>query len=181
MVLRWNGTTFEILTQMRDTSNKPEDKVYDKTLEATAESSLAIFPWESVLVTAKRGIGEETGAKPSEFKILGAEGREIESLVTSTGKNDRLMVCNPYCFSQTLEGSRPLFAPCFIALVGESFIPRADGAGEVKGFFWWDPDWLRKELQNNARQFSFTHPVLLKVCNDLIDGDLKSRLIEHIR
>jgi hypothetical protein len=165
VLVRKTSLDIEILTQVRDTTNKPADMVYHNALETVAESSLE---WENVLRTARRGVEEETGAGEDEYILLGAGGYTLDPLTTTTGKDDTMTVFEPYCMFQSLRGPRPLFAACFIGLVSETFTPRPDGSGEVKGFQWWGWRELHKELHDHPKKFSPVHPVLMKVCRDIL-------------
>jgi hypothetical protein len=169
VLVRKRSGDLEILTQVRDTSGKSDDKVYHNALEATAESSLE---WEDVRRTARRGLKEEAGAREHEYVLLGARGYTLDTLTTTTG-NDTLTVFEPYCLFQALRGPRPLFAACFIALADSAFEPRLDGSGEVKSFRWWPWKKLFGELRVRPERFSFTHPVLMKVCLDLASRKLR--------
>ena len=179
VIVRPNPDTggMEILTQTRDCRKKPKDMAYHGTQECVGERSEwspgKTFPAiECVLETADRGRYEETGVKNSGIKILGAGGKIAVPLVSTTGRDDLMMVVDPYTFYQTLEGPVIRFAPCFIAVVPSSYTPIASQEGEVEGFTWWSPEDLLHALRNESWRFSYAHPILLKLCQDIVEAGL---------
>ncbi len=178
IIIQKKNGGFKILTQTRNCREKPEDAIYNNTQECIGERS-AILPGktfprlECVLKTAERGIWEEISANPDGFIILGAGGKIAVPLITTTSGHDRMMVVDPYTFYQTLEGSRPRFAPVFIAVAPTLFVPKLNTRKEVKGFSWWSPERLLEALQNKPWCFSYTHPILLKLCLDFIKNSLQ--------
>ncbi len=159
----------QVHTQTRHVLNHKYDPLYDNTEETCGETAK---DWESIIDTAIRGCKEEMGAPNLKIeKIIGGNGQTIS---TRPEKDLILEIPHPYCFVQQLVGPQPWLGLGFVVIVSDDFEPQQDAEKETSAHQWWDPGLLLKELHENPSKFMGLHyPVLLKVCRDIAEGNLK--------
>ena len=157
----------QIHTQTRHVLNKDYDPLYDNTEETCGET---LKDWESMIDAAIRGCKEELGSPDLVVKqIIGAEGE-----IFSTRPEDKILALNPYYFAQQLVGPQPWIGLGFVVVVSDDFEPQQGAERETSAHQWWNPEDLLRELEQNPANFmGFHYPVLLKVCKDILDGNLK--------
>lgn len=166
IIFRCNAdSSIEILTQLRLVQNKSYDPLYDRTWEAIGET---LEKDENILDALVRGIREECG-KPDDFvpeAIYGSKTIDLmdsEDRMSTTGKDDRYLVVEPFDFVQSLGPPQPWIGPVFLVEVREDFEPdhtKSDGeAGEPK---WWNPKELSQEIESSPEKFMGLHISSLK-------------------
>lgn len=181
VVKRDEAGYFSILTQLRMVRNKTYDPLYDRTHEIVGET---LEPNENILDGLVRGVAEECG-KPG-FKpkaIYGAGLQELDAQVYTTGKGDRILGCEPFCFVQQLGPPQPWLGPVFIVEADTDFEPdhrQSDGeAAEPK---WWNPWHLKEVLKSKPHRFMGLHlPALLKASTLLNAENVKLQGLNKYR
>lgn len=158
LIVKKIGEEYFIMTQLRKVLNKAYDPFYDNTWETMGET---VEEGESVIDALIRGCREEFGLpdfKPK--KIVGINGE------WTTGRGDRYLHCEPFCFIQSLGPPQPWVGPFFIVEVPEDFKPNYEIAdGESTTCKWWRPADLENAIKEFPQNFMGFHaPALYKLC-----------------
>ena len=156
----------QVHTQTRRVLNSDYDPLYHGTEETCGET---LNKWESIIDGAIRGVKEELGAPDLEIlKIIGADAETF-----STRPEDKILIIDPYCFVQQLVGPQPWLGLGFVVVVPSDVKFSPDKEDEVSAHQWWNPRKLLETLISNPERFmGFHYPVLLKACEDIIEGKI---------
>ena len=166
LIVKKRGGTYLIMTQLRRVLNESYDPLYDKTWETMGETAQE---GESVIDALIRGCREEFGIPDFTPKKIMGVGEEW-----TTGKKDKFIYLEPFCFVQSLGPPQPWIGPFFIVEVPEDFEPNYQRSDkEATSCKWWLPAELKKEIEEVPQSFMGFHvPALYKLCLTIMERGL---------
>ncbi|MDP4020441.1 MAG: NUDIX hydrolase [Candidatus Adlerbacteria bacterium] len=129
------------------------------------------WPRETIVDVLVREIAEECGVPNFEpVTIYGTGGQTAYT----TGKGDKYVCVEPFCFVQSMGPPQPWLGPVFLVEVTSDFEPdRSKSDGEAGEHRWWSPEELLDETKKNPGNLQGLHiGPLEKLCVAAIAGKI---------